>query len=33
MKKDRKVPVEEGSGNVFRDLGFPNPDRGASRRT
>jgi predicted XRE-type DNA-binding protein len=26
-KKDPTVRVEEGSGNVFRDLGFPNPER------
>ncbi len=26
-KKDKKVRVEDGSGNVFRDLGFPNPER------
>jgi predicted XRE-type DNA-binding protein len=26
-KKDKKVRVEEGSGNVFRDLGFPNAER------
>jgi len=26
MKKN-KVRVKEGSGNVFADLGFPNPDR------
>lgn len=27
MKKDRKVPVKQGSGNVFADLGFRNPER------
>lgn len=26
-KKTDRVRVEEGSGNVFRDLGFPNPER------
>lgn len=26
-KKTGRVRVEEGSGNVFRDLGFPNPGR------
>lgn len=26
-KKDKKVRVEEGSGNIFRDLGFPNAER------
>ena len=26
MKKN-KIRVEEGSGNVFADLGFPNPER------
>jgi len=26
MRKN-KTQVEEGSGNVFRDLGFPNPER------
>jgi predicted XRE-type DNA-binding protein len=26
MKKNR-IRVEEGSGNVFADLGFPNPER------
>jgi predicted XRE-type DNA-binding protein len=27
MKKGGTVRVEEGSGNVFADLGFPNPER------
>jgi predicted XRE-type DNA-binding protein len=27
MRKKNKIPVKEGSGNVFRDLGFPNPER------
>src|SRR3990172_1441141 len=28
MKKGtKKIRVEEGSGNVFADLGFPNPER------
>lgn len=27
MRKHRKIRVKEGSGNVFRDLGFPNPER------
>ena len=27
MKKDRKIPVRQGSGNIFADLGFPNPER------
>ncbi len=27
MKKDRKVPVKQGSGNIFADLGFRNPER------
>jgi predicted XRE-type DNA-binding protein len=27
MKKQKKIPVKRGSGNVFRDLGFPNPER------
>jgi predicted XRE-type DNA-binding protein len=28
MKKNkRKIRVNEGSGNVFADLGFPNPER------
>ena len=26
MKKN-KIRVKQGSGNVFRDLGFPNPER------
>lgn len=26
-KKSKKIPVEEGSGNIFRDLGFPNAER------
>lgn len=25
--KNKRIEVEEGSGNVFRDLGFPNPER------
>ena len=27
MKKSNRIRVEEGSGNVFADLGFPNPER------
>ena len=27
MKKSDRIRVEEGSGNVFADLGFPNPER------
>jgi predicted XRE-type DNA-binding protein len=27
MKKGGTVRVKEGSGNVFADLGFPNPER------
>src|ERR1039458_2564359 len=27
MKKDKKIRVKQGSGNVFADLGFPNPER------
>jgi predicted XRE-type DNA-binding protein len=27
MKKNHGIQVKEGSGNVFRDLGFPNPER------
>ena len=27
MKKSNRIRVKEGSGNVFRDLGFPNPER------
>ncbi len=27
MKKSSKIVVKEGSGNVFADLGFPNPER------
>ena len=26
-KTNRRIRVEQGSGNVFRDLGFPNPER------
>ena len=26
-KKSRRIRVEESSGNVFRDLGFPNAER------
>jgi len=26
-KKQRKITVEESSGNIFADLGFPNPER------
>jgi predicted XRE-type DNA-binding protein len=26
-KKSKRIQVEEGSGNVFRDLGFPNAER------
>jgi predicted XRE-type DNA-binding protein len=27
IKKSRRVTVEKGSGNVFADLGFANPER------
>jgi len=27
MKKDRKITVKQGSGNIFADLGFRNPER------
>lgn len=27
MRKNNRIRVEKGSGNVFRDLGFPNPGR------
>jgi predicted XRE-type DNA-binding protein len=27
MKKKNTIRVEEGSGDVFADLGFPNPER------
>ena len=27
MKRNNKIRVKEGSGNVFADLGFPNPER------
>lgn len=27
MKKSKKIRVTEGSGNVFADLGFANPER------
>jgi len=27
MKKNNRIRVEEGSGNVFADLGFPDPER------
>ena len=27
MKNNKKIRVKEGTGNVFRDLGFPNPQR------
>ncbi len=27
MKKKNKIPVTEGSGNVFADLGFANPEQ------
>ena len=26
-KTSRRIRVEQGSGNVFRDLGFPHPER------
>ncbi len=26
MTKDNKIEITRGSGNVFRDAGFPNPD-------
>jgi len=27
MKKNNKIRVKEGRGNVFADLGFPNAER------
>jgi predicted XRE-type DNA-binding protein len=27
MRKDKKIRVKQGSGNIFADLGFPNPER------
>ena len=27
MRKNSGIRVKEGSGNVFQDLGFPNPER------
>lgn len=27
MARKSKIRIEEGSGNVFADLGFPNPER------
>jgi predicted XRE-type DNA-binding protein len=27
MKRNSKIRVKDGSGNVFRDLDFPNPER------
>ncbi len=27
MARKTKIRIEEGSGNVFADLGFPNPER------
>ena len=27
MKKESKIPVTRGSGNVFADLGFANPEQ------
>lgn len=27
MKRKRRIPVKEGTGNVFADLGFANPER------
>jgi predicted XRE-type DNA-binding protein len=27
MRQQSKIRVKEGSGNVFQDLGFPNPER------
>jgi len=27
MKKDKRIRVKQGSGNVFADLGFRNPER------
>jgi predicted XRE-type DNA-binding protein len=27
MQKNTRIRVKEGSGNIFRDLGFPNPER------
>ena len=27
MKREKTIRAEEGSGNVFRDLGFPDPER------
>lgn len=26
MSKNEKIEIKRGSGNVFRDVGFPNPD-------
>lgn len=26
MTQDKKIEIVRGSGNVFRDVGFPNPD-------
>jgi len=27
MRRKRRISVKSGTGNVFRDLGFPNPER------
>lgn len=27
MRKSKKILIKESSGNVFQDLGFPNPER------
>ena len=27
MQKNKSTGVKQGSGNVFRELGFPNPER------
>jgi len=27
MRTNNRIRVKQGSGNVFRDLGFPNPER------
>lgn len=27
MRKNNRIRVRQGSGNVFQDLGFPNPER------
>lgn len=27
MRENNKIRIREGSGSIFRDLGFPNPER------